>query len=680
MVVGSAQPVVAVDVGGTFTDLIFWEGTGLKTVKVPTTPTAVEEGILRALELAGVTDCHLLHATTVATNAILTGNYPKVALLTTRGFRDVLEIGRQNRPEMYNLWFKKPPVLVPRERRVGIRERMSSTGEELAPLDELAVRQAAEGLAGEVEGFAISFLNSHVNPAHELRAREIVAGLLPQQSLTLSSEVDRQGKEYERTSTTVINAILKPVMARYLAKLGKKISKVDVMQSNGGFTTSAAAQSLPAAFIESGPAAGAIAVKSLCDKLGIPRAIGFDMGGTTAKASTVIDGKLSITNEYEVGGRTSMGRMIRGSGYPVRFAFVDLAEVSSGGGTIIWRDRGGALRVGPRSAEAVPGPACYGKGGKEPTLTDANLVLNRLPTELAGGLELVRALALETLESLSTGIKREAGSAKGGLPGAVEVALDAVSLATEEMARAIRIVTVERGLDPTEFTIVAYGGAGPLHVAGVMDSLGISKSIIPSYPGLFSALGLLLADYRHDFVLANTPGKENELFAELVSKGLETIKKEGDFEHIAVTKLADARYQGQSFELTVPYVDADSAKAEFKRLYLQKYGYTIENNPVEIVNLRLSITGLRKTGNKSNVKEMETPSGLLEAQRPRPFDVRRVWFESGELSAPIFERRNLRAGVTLDGPLVVQSFDSTVLVPPKFNLSVDRSLNLVLTH
>ncbi|PSN87780.1 hypothetical protein B9Q00_07780 [Candidatus Marsarchaeota G1 archaeon OSP_C] len=641
---------VAVDVGGTFTDVLAYEKGEFFALKVPTTKPP-ELGVLKAVSSLGFEAESFYHATTIATNAILTGKHGKVCLITTKGFRDVLEIGRQNRPELYNLFFKRPKPLVERELRFGVTERTESNGFVSTPLDTEEVKRIARELCARIDGFVVSFINSHLNPSNELLAKKVIQSVCNSAQVTLSCEVDREEKEYERTSTAVVCAVLKPVVVQYFKSLSS-LKRMFVMQSNGGYTTTEKAAEYPHMIVESGPAAGAVAVSHFSVLLGVKKALGFDMGGTTAKASTVVDGKLSVTDEYEVGGKTSMGRLIKGSGYPVRFPFVDLVEVSSGGGTIIWKDKGGALRVGPESAEAHPGPACYSKGGSRPTITDANLILGRLPQEIAAGIKLDKELAKAALSSLE------------GDP--VENALKAIELANNQMAKAIRIVTVERAQDPADFVIFAFGGAGPLHVAEIMEELGIKKAIVPNYPGLFSALGLLLSDFRTDFVQAYLGGDVEQQFEALEKSALSELER---FSQIVFERKVDMRYKGQSYTLSIPY--SKNVLQSFHDVFEERYGYSLRQNEVEIVNLRLSAIGVTsKPVFKKHEKVKEQPKALAK---------RSVVFKTEEVTASLYKRETLKAGQVVYGPCVIHAMDSTILVPPNFFVEVDEYLNLVLS-
>ncbi|MEM1616614.1 MAG: hydantoinase/oxoprolinase family protein, partial [Pyrobaculum sp.] len=447
--------IVAVDVGGTFTDFVAVDEDGrVVALKILSTPRAPEKAVAEGLEkLPRVSE--VLHASTIGTNALLGQvglELPKVAFFTTRGFRDVVEIGRQNRPRLYDLYFKKPRQIVPRELRFEVDERTLADGtvEKAADPEEVAALAERAKAAGAVS-VAVGFLHSYANPANERAAAEVLRRYF--EHVTASHEVAWEPREYERFSTAVVNAALMPLVGRYLAKLGEYVAsrggRMYVMASSGGLITVEEAARRPVQLIESGPAGGVVAAAELARLIGERRIISFDMGGTTAKAGTVVDFEPAVTTEYEVGGESHRGRLVKGSGYPVRFPFVDLAEVSAGGGTIIWKDPGGALRVGPLSAGAEPGPVCYGRGGKEPTVTDANLVLGRIPETLAGG-----AMRLDA---------EAAARALSKLGDPVEVASSALQLVNLEMARAIRLVTVERGMDPASFALMAFGGAGPQH-------------------------------------------------------------------------------------------------------------------------------------------------------------------------------------------------------------------------
>jgi N-methylhydantoinase A len=602
---------------------------------------------------------------------------PKVVLITNKGFRDILEIGRQNRPELYNLFFSKPKPLVPRERRIGVGGRIAVDGSVIEPLDEDAVRRVAREWCGEAEVFAIVFLHSYANPVHEQRAAEIVKEECPDAIVVTSYEVDPQPKEYERTSTTVLNAMLKPLLSRYLERVKAELEargfkgKLLVMQSSGGVVDYKLAVRFPAAFIESGPAAGAIAVAYFSKLLAVDKALGFDMGGTTAKASAIINGEPLVTNEYEVGGKVHMGRIVKGSGYPVRYPYIDLAEVSAGGGTIAWIDSGGALRVGPLSAGADPGPACYGLGGTDPTITDANYVLGRLPDVLAGGrLRLRRDLAEKALAKIAERLGMSV----------LDVAIAILRIANTIMARALRLVTVERGLDPRDFTMFAFGGAGPLHAAALAEELGVEAVIVPPHPGVFSALGLLVADYRHDLHFSInkrasevSEDKVEEVFARLEAEVTRMLTEEGvELNNIRIIRLLDMRYEGQAYELTVPYNGDISGSVEaFHKLHLARYGYDMRDEPVIVVNARIIGYGI--------IDKPRLPRREPTPYTPAPKRYRKVFFEDGGWhNVPVYSRVELRPGATGRGPALIVEDNSTTLVPPGYIFYIDEYYSIRL--
>ncbi|AMD30647.1 hydantoinase/oxoprolinase family protein [Acidilobus sp. 7A] len=637
--------VAAVDVGGTFTDVVYLDESGrLRLSKVPTTPREPERGVIDGLKaVSPEAPFEVLHATTIATNSLLGQvglELPRTALVTTRGFRDVIEIGRQNRPQLYNLFFSRPRQLVPRELRYEVSERTLADGTVERPVDEGELERVAEDMVRRgVVSAAISFLNSYRNPSNELKAKEVLSRRL--RYVTASSEVAPELREYERTSTAVVNAVLRPIVSRYLEGLwgslsGLGASSLSVMSSAGGLVDVEEASLRPVQLIESGPAAGAIAAAALSRELEVNMAIGFDMGGTTAKASSIVNGDVEVTTEYEVGGEVHYGRVVRGSGYPVKFPFVDLAEVSAGGGTIIWRDEAGALRVGPLSAGADPGPASYGMGGDRATLTDANLALGRLPTELAGGLIRLRPeLALQALSRL-------------GDPEAV--ASQAVELANLEMARAIRLVTVERGLDPSEFSIIAFGGAGPQHATELAEEVGSRRVIVPPEPGLFSALGLLMADLKYE-ARRPFPGDLEGAFAELEG---DLMKRLGRVDYFI--RLLDVRYQGQGWELTIRApqdLSPGSVREAFERAHREAYGFTLDR-PVEVVAARVFAV-IRRT--RVSLGEAR------EGGEARPIAYRRTYISGSWDEVPVYRREELPKGFRVEGPAIVEEYSSTIVVP-----------------
>ena len=693
---------IAVDVGGTFTDVVgVDEGGEVIRLKVLTTPRDPSEGVVTGISKAiealrrvrgegdGVRVDVVVHATTIGTNTFLGQvglDVPKVGLITTEGFRDLLEIGRQRRPELYNVFFEKPKPLVPRRLRLTIPERVGPGGQVITPLDEGKVRDAAKVFREEgVESVAICFLHSYVNPAHEARAKEILVEKLPGKYVVASHEVDPEYREFERLSTTVVNAALMPVLTKYFAKLDAELRRFSVsgdrlliMKSDGGFAKPSEACRVPASTIESGPAAGVIAAAHLAKELGIRNVLSFDMGGTTAKISTIVNGVPEITEEFEVGGVVHKGRLIKGSGYVVRYPHIDLVEVSAGGGTIAWVDEAGHLRVGPYSAGSDPGPACYGRGGTEPTVTDANLILGRLGGALAGGEVMVRKdLAVKAFK------KRICSPAGLGLE---EAAYGVIKLANTEMGRAIRIATVEKGYDPREFTLIAFGGAGPMHACELAEELGVTKVVIPQAPGVFSALGLLLADYRHEFkasvlrsITELSDGELEEIYASLEAKALETLSREGVSKNdVVMVRYADLRYVKQSYELSVeaprPVPEGGVAKLReaFDRRHEEIYGYSMSDE-VMVVKVRVTAVGKVRKPSLRVVKEAMGDGGDALVGTREAFFGRMGWVE-----AKVFRRAALPPGSVIAGPAMIEEYDSVTVVPPGWTCRVDGLGNLLL--
>jgi len=687
---------VGIDVGGTFTDLVALdEATGeLLRFKVPSTPLAPEEGVIAALtmlltEVEPDAVAFLSHSSTMATNALLGQinlELPPTALLTTEGFRDVLEIGRQNRSEVYNLFVQRPKPLVERHLRFGVRERMDPFGAEVAPLDRASLNGALDALErGGAKAVAVCYLHAYANDAHERATLAALQDRFPDLPVSISCDVDPEYREYERASTTVVNAVLGPLVRGYLERLAARAralkfeAPIYVMQSNGGMAALEAVAERPATMIESGPASGVIGAAYLGRALAIENVLSFDMGGTTAKAGTITGSEPQLTTEFEAAGRTHSGRAVKGSGYPVRFPFIDLAEVSAGGGTIAAAD-GGSLRVGPLSAGADPGPAAYGRG-MQPTVTDANIVLGRLnPRALLGGaMKIDAARSRRALETL--------------LPEVPELDLDGlaagiVKLVDTEMAKILRIVTVERGLDPREFTLMAFGGGGPLHACALADELSVPRIVIPPNPGLFSAYGLLAADVRATLVRSLvTVADELEhsaieaAFAEMESRGRAGLLRQGvGANDVGFLRELDVRYFGQSFELTIsaeaPF-EADAyerARRRFHERHRKTYGYESPHEPLEIVAARVTAIGaVRKPALTAVTKapsSTPSPKALLER--------RSVYFAEGRVETPVYDRAQLPAGTRWEGPALVEQYDSCTLVAPGWRARVDGLGDFIL--
>ena len=689
---------LGVDIGGTFTDIaLIDEATGqIYTGKVSSTPQDPSGGFMEAVQrllakqqVAAQDVAYIVHGTTVATNAIIEGKVAPTGFITTEGFRDMLEIARQIRPTLYDLQFEKPRPLVPRRRCFGVPERLDASGAELTPLDEDALRQVANKLRDEgVESIAICFLHAYANPVHERRAGEIIAEVFPEAVVSLSAEVAPEFREYLRASTTVINSCIRPVVARYLQRIEDRLAQAGiaaellVMQSSGGVYTFAAARQKPVYMVESGPAAGVIAAAHLGQARGYDQVISFDMGGTTAKAGLIQGGAPSVTKDYEVGTTAQSGvGATRGAGYPIRTPVIDLVEIGAGGGSIAWVDPGGILRVGPQSAGADPGPVCYGHGGTRPTVTDANLVLGRLnPSYFLGG-----EIALDPTAS-QRAIEQHCAQPLG--MDLVEAAHGIVEIANTAMVNALRLVSVQRGYDPRDFALVAFGGAGPAHANRLAALTEIPVAIIPQSPGTASALGLLVTDLKHDYATTLiqrldqvVPQALEQTFCELEEQGRETLGREGMAEAaMDFRRQADLRYVGQSHELTLPLTTEALGPAQleqlleqFHRTHDRAYGFSAPGEDVELVSVRLSAIGQIA---KPALAPLAKATGEATAKGHRP-----VYFaeSKGFVDCPVYDRYALGAGAVVQGPAIVEEIDSTTVVHPQYQVRVDEVGQMVLT-
>ncbi|MBM3529690.1 MAG: hydantoinase/oxoprolinase family protein [Alphaproteobacteria bacterium] len=684
--VRSTSPIrLSADVGGTFTDVAaFDEATGeLKLGKTLTTPERLVSGIENGVGKAGSAFKAarlFLHGTTVAINTILERTGARCALLTTTGFRDIYEIGRVNRPESYNLFFKKHAPLIDRDLRFEIMERTDAQGTVLIQLDEEQVRKAAaEAVAQGAEAIAILFLHSYRNPTHERRAKEIVEREFPQLFVTASHELSQEYREYERTSTAAANAYVGPRVRTYLTEMEQHLSGAGfngsflIVQSTGGLFDVGDARSSCIRMLESGPAAGVVGAKALCDSIGIKNAIAFDMGGTTAKAGVIENGEVLMTGSALIGGYAT--------GLPVQMPMIDIQEVGTGGGSIARIETGNALRVGPESAGAVPGPVCYGLGGTEPTVTDANLVLGRLSADrfLGGEMTLDLAAARKALaERVATPL---------GL-GAIEAAEGILRIATTKMAHVVRWVTTERGLDAANFALIAYGGAGPLHAAMVARDLGIAKVVIPRAPGHFSAFGMLVADLRCDHVntwftpLAEASFEAMErLYRGMEARGRDTVTRDGGVGGTIATRAADMRYVGQEHAVTVDLPvelfekqDRDGIKKRFDAVHDVRYGFSVPNEKAEIVSLRSGVVGQMRKPPFERIA-----AGAAEPDSPAFRGKRPVYFAgTGFTETPTYHRPALRAGNVIAGPALIEEHASTTVVLPSDTLTVDDFGDLVI--
>ena len=689
---------IGIDTGGTFTDgVLINESTGeIQITKVPSTPDDPSRGFLNAaarlLREASVDPkqvSYVVHGTTVATNAIIEGNVARTGFITTEGFRDMLEIARQIRPSLYDLQFEKPAPLVPRYLCFGVPERLNALGEVLTPLDEDAVRTVALKLKEEgVEAVSVCLLHSYANQDHEQRIGKILHEVLPDAAVSLSSEIVPEFREYFRASTAVVNSSIRPIVGQYLGSIEEQLradgleSELLVMQSNGGVYTFEAARERPVYMVESGPAAGVIAASYVAEAIGQSNVLSFDMGGTTTKAALIQDGEPKVTKDYEVGANagadTGAGR---GSGYPIRTPVIDLVEIGAGGGSIAWVDPGGVLRVGPHSAGAAPGPACYGQGGTEPTITDANLILGRLNPDyfLGGEVQLHVDLAEKALMSRC--------AEPLGLT-LLEAANGIVEIANSAMVNALRLISVQRGFDPRDFVLVAFGGAGPVHATKLAMDTEVPLTIIPMSPGITSALGLLVTDLKHENsrtrinrVADSVPTEVEAILDELEALGRGALEKEGVLEsEMDFERHADVRYVGQSYELSVELAAGtitqdtlDGVTADYHVAHEQAYGHNAPDEPVEFVNMRVTARGMIARPNLKNVARGTGSDGAVK-------ETRDVYFaeSSGLVPTPVFDRYQLGEGDLIAGPAIVEEVDSTTVIHPGTSATIDVVGNLLI--
>lgn len=679
---------VGADIGGTFTDVVALGPRGqVVGVKVLSTPPTFDEAVVAAStaalaqgDAAPGAVATMLHGTTVATNAILELDGARTAVVTTRGFRDVLELGRLRRPLLYDLGWSKPTPLARRRHRVELDQRITATGALDPPAADADVDGVADRLreAG-IEAVAVCLVNAHVRPDEERRVAARLAAALPGVYVSASVDLSPEPGEFERTSTATVNSFVGPVVHRYLTRLARSLrdagvaAPLQVMQSSGGLLDASLVAERPVTIIESGPAAGVTAAAALADSLGLDQIVAFDMGGTTAKASLIEGRAPLLSSDYEVGGGMNIARGLgSGAGYPVRAPSVDIAEVGSGGGSIVSLDLAGALHVGPASAGSRPGPACYGQGGDRPTLTDANVVLGYLSAEsLAGGRVAIHAdQAHKSLDRLAE---------QGGGTDPTAVAHGAYRVAVAGMTTAVKAVTSERGRDPRDTSMIAFGGAGPLYAAALARELGIGTVVVPRHPGLFSSLGLLVADVERHAAAPHTVAMQDPTDLERAFAGLEDEVREalaGEPGTIATDRALDMRYRGQRFELRIPVpagpVDADVLAAVHRRFHAEHertYGRRGADHLVEPVTVRVR-------GHIANPVGIEV---LLRggARQPRPPRRRGCWFD-GPVDTRVIDRDDL-AATPVPGPLVVEDMDATTLVPPGAAARRDPLGNIVIT-
>lgn len=674
---------VATDIGGTFTDLVAVDDQG-KTIltKSHTTPPNFEEGVIKVIQKSGVCPQEIkdfIHGTTTIINALTERKGAKTALITTKGFRDVLEIARCNRPDLFNMVFAKPRPFIPRYLRKEVEERVSFDGKIVTPLNEDDIRTAVEYFKKEkVEAIAVCYINSYANDEHEKRTVELIRKLWPEVFVTSSIEVTKEWREYERTSTIALNSYVMPVASSYIDNLDRRLkeagchAKEYIMQSNGGTTTFEQAKQTPINMVESGPVAGVYGSAILGKMIGERNIIAFDVGGTTAKCSLIDNGEVKVTTEYRIERTESY------AGYPIMAPVVDIVEIGNGGGSIAWIDEAGSLKVGPQSAGAVPGPVAYGIGGTEPTTTDACLVTGRLSAENFDN--------QVDMDAVRAAIQEKVGDAFG--MDTDEAAMSILRVAEANMYNALKLISVRRGYDPRDFTMVAFGGGGPMHCAYLAKELNIRKVIVPIAAPVFSAWGMLMTDVRHDYIQTNIR-RMNEVSAEelndmcegLLSQAQEQFEKEDiPKENIVCNYIADMRYMGQEHTVKVnvpPIPWSEETKEEiiqrFHDTHEHFYTFRLTDTPTEIVNLHLVAYG-RLT--KPELAKIPPQEGPVENAKK---EIRKVYFaEDGWMDTPVYLREKLGRGAVLDGPVIVEEAAASAVAAKGQRITVDDYGNLII--
>jgi N-methylhydantoinase A len=674
---------VATDIGGTFTDLVFVDQQGkIGVAKSHTTPPNFEKGVLDVINVSGINTDQLetfIHGTTVIINALTERKGVKTGLITTKGFRDVLEIARGNRPDLFNIHYEKPLPFVPRYLRQEVEERMNYKGEVVQALHKERLKEIIEYFKKEkVEAIAVSFLHSYSNPVHEIETVEYIKGLWPEVAVTASHEVTREWREYERTSTTVLNSYVKPIASSYVDRLENKLKEVGnksnkyIMQSNGGTTTFEQSKQTPINMVESGPVAGIYGSAILGNILGEKNIIAFDIGGTTAKCSLIDNGEVKVTTEYNI------ERTDRTAGYPIKVPVVDIVEIGNGGGSIAWIDEGGSLRVGPQSAGALPGPIAYGKGGTEPTTTDANLVVGRLSPKNFDSVvnmeQVKKAIGEKIAKHFDTSVD--------------DAALGIIRIANSNMLNALKLISVRKGYDPRDFALVAFGGGGSMHAPALAKELGVRKVIVPVATSVFSAWGMLMTDLRHDYIQTFIRRVEGIDFDELnktlgnqEASAIDQYKKEGvKEESVLFSRFVDLRYVGQEHTVKVPVPNGQISNANMKQViqkfheaHEQLYTFKLEESPTEIVNLHLIALGSVK---KPELAKLENVGGTL---KDALIEVRPVLFEEhGWIDTNVYNRNKLSPDAVMEGPVIVEEQSASTVVYPGQTVTVDAYGNLII--
>ena len=674
---------VATDIGGTFTDLVAVDDQG-KTIltKSHTTPPNFEEGVIKVIQKSGVCPQEIkdfIHGTTTIINALTERKGAKTALITTKGFRDVLEIARCNRPDLFNMVFAKPRPFIPRYLRKEVEERVSFDGKVVTLLNEEDIKAAVEYFKKEkVEAIAVCYINSYANDEHEKRTVELIRKLWPEVFVTSSIEVTKEWREYERTSTIALNSYVMPVASSYIDNLDRRLkeagchAKEYIMQSNGGTTTFEQAKQTPINMVESGPVAGVYGSAILGKMIGERNIIAFDVGGTTAKCSLIDNGEVKVTTEYRIERTESY------AGYPIMAPVVDIVEIGNGGGSIAWIDEAGSLKVGPQSAGAVPGPVAYGIGGTEPTTTDACLVTGRLSAENFDN--------QVDMDAVRAAIQEKVGDAFG--MDTDEAAMSILRVAEANMYNALKLISVRRGYDPRDFTMVAFGGGGPMHCAYLAKELNIRKVIVPIAAPVFSAWGMLMTDVRHDYIQTNirrmnevSAEELNDMWEGLLSQAQEQFEKEDiPKENIVCNYIADMRYMGQEHTVKVnvpPIPWSEETKEEiiqrFHDTHEHFYTFRLTDTPTEIVNLHLVAYG-RLT--KPELAKIPPQEGPVENAKK---EIRKVYFaEDGWMDTPVYLREKLGRGAVLDGPVIVEEAAASAVAAKGQRITVDDYGNLII--
>jgi len=666
---------IAVDVGGTFTDICIMDETSgaIRIEKTASTPDDPMQAIMNGIGQADVNLSEVSmfsHGTTVATNALITRRLPRAAMICTEGFRDVVEIRRANKEDLWDMYKDVAKPYIARRDRLTVRERVSADGEVLTPLNEEDALRVARVLRKRgISSIAVCFMNSYVNGENEQKMRDILKAEMPDVAVSISSQVMPEIFEHERFSTTMANAVVAPVVVSYVDRLGQKLSEggydrdLLLLHSGGGVMTPSSVKDFSARLAGSGIAAGAIASRYIAGLCGYQNSIGFDMGGTSTDVSLVYEGEPRITKDWYVE-----------YGYPIRFPSIEVLTIGAGGGSMAWKDEGGSLRNGPQSAGAAPGPACYGQGGKVATNTDANVVLGRLGTSLAGG-----EIMLDVAKAEAS--VRETVAEPFGMD-LYEAAEAIVQVANANMANAVRLLSIARGYDPRDFALVAFGGAGALHGAAVAKELAIPTVIVPPNPGVTSALGCLLVDVQHDYsdnfmadAASTEPEKLEAAFAAIETEAASRLAHEGvEPKDMVIQRSIEMMYAGQwrSLSVSVPakITDVNDLINAFHAEHEREYNFRRDDAPVAIFRVAVKATGV--------VPKADLPSSEPTPHTPEPKSSRPAWFDGKECAASLYWRDDLRAGATFSGPAVVEQFDSTIVVPPGTTAEVDRYANILI--